>query len=346
MMAITIDEMLDLLSFAGAELGSGNANHGPMAAEALFALGRDEAVLPWVEDYRIRLTDRPSPSLAIPSSEWREFLGARDRLGDWIEFFQNELQEAAWRDVVRVWAPRLAPAVMAAATHGLIRTVHAARNLSSGDTPQRRYELAQGLGYWAARYYTLPGAPSTSNAGFSPTDALRRVERLHDLTFEGSGPISEQIKGLEGHPDFEPVIDLPDDAGDVSGFLSNLTETCAGIYLANPKNLIAFVHTVTAPSALRMLTQYLHEADARQAARFAWQACAGIYCWYSTTPPQDAAGWDAPEEGRDELIDRAVAAKGAHSIKFTEACLREYALNPSPVYLAAARDVSERVGPI
>ena len=42
-MAITIDEMLDLLSFAGAELGSGNANHGPMAAEALFALGRDEA---------------------------------------------------------------------------------------------------------------------------------------------------------------------------------------------------------------------------------------------------------------------------------------------------------------
>ena len=42
-MVITIDEMLDLLSYAGAELGSGNANHGPMAAEALFALGRDEA---------------------------------------------------------------------------------------------------------------------------------------------------------------------------------------------------------------------------------------------------------------------------------------------------------------
>jgi hypothetical protein len=30
-MSITIDEMLDLLSFAGTEHANGNANHGPMA---------------------------------------------------------------------------------------------------------------------------------------------------------------------------------------------------------------------------------------------------------------------------------------------------------------------------
>ncbi len=345
-MTITIDEMLDLLSFAGAELVNGNANHGPMAAEALFALGRDDAVLPWVEDYRSRLMDRPTPALAIPSSDWREYLGARERLGDWIELFENELEDAAWQDVLRVWAPRLAPAVMAAATHGLIRTAHSARSLSSGDTPQRRYELAHGLGYWAARYYTLPGEPSTTNMGHTPRAALERVERLHGPDFDGSGAISEQIKGLGGHPEFEPVINLADTGGDVSRFLSNLTETFAGIYLANPKNLIAFVHTVTAPSALRMLTPYLDEADARQAALYAWQACAGIYSWYSTVSPRDAGSWETPAEDWDEIIDRAVAANGAHSIKFTEACRREYALNPNPVYLAAAWDVSERVGTI
>ena len=38
-MAITIDEMLELLSFAGTELVNGNSNHGPMASEALFAMG-------------------------------------------------------------------------------------------------------------------------------------------------------------------------------------------------------------------------------------------------------------------------------------------------------------------
>jgi len=248
--------------------------------------------------------------------------------------------------VVRHWVPLLAPAVMAAATHGLIRTAHAARNLSSGDTPQRRYELAQGLGYWAARYYTLPGAPTATGEGHTPAAALERVERLHGPDFDGSGAISEQVKGLEDHPEFKPVINLADAGGDVSRFLSNLTETCAGIYLANPKNLIAFVHTVTAPSALRMLTPYLDEADARQAARYAWQACAGIYCWYSTVSPRDAGSWETPAEGWDEITDRAVAANGAHSIKFTEACRREHALNPNPVYLAAARDVSERVGAI
>ena len=345
-MAITIDEMLDLLSFAGAELVNGNANHGPMASEALFALGREDAVLPWVDEYRKRLTYRPSPSLPIPPEEWREYLGARERMGDWIELFENELSEAPWQEVVRQWVPRLAPAVMAAATHGLIRTAHAVRSLSSEETPQRRHELARGMGYWAARYYTLPGKPSAENAGHTPKAALDHVARLHGPDFDGSGSITEQIKGMEEHPEFASAIDLAEASGDLSPFISNLTETFAGIYLASSKNLVAFVHTVTAPSALRMLAPYLDEDDARQAARYAWQACAAVYSWYSTVPAQDNSGLTKPIEEKEELIDRAVAAGGAHSIKFTEACLREYALNPNPVYLAAARDAAERVGPV
>ena len=345
-MTITIDEMLDLLSFAGTELVNGNANHGPMASEALFALGRDEAVLPWVEGYRERLTDRPSPSLPISHSDWQECLGQRERLGDWIEFFQHELELAPWQEVVRQWVPRLAPAVMASATHGLIRTSHAVRSLSAAETPQRVYELAQGLGYWAARYYTLPGTPSSAYANNTPRVALNHVERLHGPEFDGTGSIVEQIKGMEDHSEFAPAIDLVDTSGDISRFISNLTETFAGIYLASPKNLVAFVHTVTAPSALRMLAPYLDDSDARQAARYAWQACAAVYSWYSTVPAQDTSGLEVPTEDHEDLIDRAVAAGGAHSIKFTEACLREYALNPNPVYLVAARDATERVGPV
>ena len=316
-MAITIDEMLDLLSFAGAELVNGNANHGPMASEALFALGREDAVLPWVDEYRKRLMYRPSPSLAIPPEEWREYLGARERMGDWIELFENELSEAPWQEVVRQWVPRLAPAVMAAATHGLIRTAHAVRSLSCEETSQRKSELAQGMGYWAARYYTLPGKPSAENAGHTPKAALDHVARLHGPDFDGSGSITEQIKGMEEHPEFASAFDLADASGDLSPFISNLTETFAGIYLASSKNLVAFVHTVTAPSALRMLAPYLDEDDARQAARYAWQACAAVYSWYSTVPAQDNSGLTKPIEEKEELIDRAVAAGGAHSIKFT-----------------------------
>ena len=346
MMAITIDEMLDLLSFASTEQLNGNANHGPMASEALFALGREEAVLPWVEGYKGRLTNRPSPSLRISPTDWQDSLGKSDRLGDWVEFFEHELESAPWQEVVRKWAPRLAPAVMAAATHGLIRTCHAVRSLSVAETPQRIDELAQGLGYWAARYYALPGTPSAANGGDVPASALDRVERLHGPDFDGSGPIVDQIKGMEDHPEFAQAIDLVDTSGDISRFISNITETFAGIYLASSKDLIAFVHTVTAPSALRMLEPYLDDADARQAARYAWQACAAVYSWYSTVPAQDTSGLEAPAEDHEDIIDRAVAAGGAHSIKFTEACLREYALNPNPVYLIAARDATERMGPI
>ena len=120
---------------------------------------------------------------------------------------------------------------------------------------------------------------------------------------------------------------------------------CSACSLANPKGVIAFVHTVTAPSALRLLAPYLSDADARLAARYAWQACAAIYAWYSTPPPPSTADLTPPTEDSEALLDRAVAAGGAHTIKFTEACLREYALNPKPVYLVAARDAAERVGP-
>ena len=345
-MSISLDEMLDLLSPFGSERANGNANHGPMAAEALFTLDRSESVLPWVENYKTGLIGANEANNPISRSEWRQLLGDRSRLGDWIAFFDRELAENPWQDTLREWVPPLAPAVMAAATHGLLRTCHAIRSLSIVETPQRLHELAQGLGYWAARYQVLPGSPSPHNAGYSPISAVEHVERLHGPDFDGSGGIVQQVMGLEEHPEFAGAIDLVDTDGDLSEFISNLTETFAAVYLANQKNLIAFVHTVTAPSALRMVAPYLAEADARAAAKYAWQACASIYSWYSVAPPLDTSELAIQTSDHEELKDRAVAAGGAHSIKFTEACLREYALNPKPVYLAAARDVSERAGQV
>ncbi len=48
----------------------------------------------------------------------------------------------------------------------------------------------------------------------------------------------------------------------------------------------------------------------------------------------------------DELVDRAIANADEHAIKFTEACIHEYALNPKPVYLAAAAHAIERLPPL
>jgi len=343
-MPATIDEVLDILHRTGPDLVGGNSNHGPMATEALFALGRPDAVLPWIEGYKSRFQDRPQTRSPIPREGWREALGDRSRVADWVAFFDRELAEAPWQAVLQAWVPRLAPGLWAATTHGPIRTGHAVRSLAASATPQRLHELAEGLGYWAARYQVLPGRPSGRPTSHSPSAAVQYVRRVHGPDFDASGSIVQQIKGLDDQPEFATAVDLVDTAGDLAWFLSDLTETCAGLYLANPKGLIAFVHTVTAPSALRLLAPYLREADARLAARYAWQACAAIYAWYSTTPPPTTADLTPPAENSETLIDRAVAAGGAHTIKFTEACLREYALNPKPVYLVAARDAAERVG--
>src|ERR1700692_4150238 len=106
-----LDEELDRLAGHGPGLANGNFNHAPMVAEALCALGRPGAVMPWLDRYRDRLVPRAAGGDPIRASEWRAVLGQRDRFTDWSEFFAEELREAAWRDVLDRWLARLAPGV-------------------------------------------------------------------------------------------------------------------------------------------------------------------------------------------------------------------------------------------
>ena len=294
MSAGPLDEVLDRFAATGPEFGPGLSNHGPMAAEALVALGRADAVAPWAE-------------------------------------------------VLETWVPRLAPGIMAGATHGILRTAHAVRSLERGVTGQRLAELGEGLGYWAARYQLLPGAarPQTL-ARLRVPEAVARVPLLPDEK-RSRGLIFDAVKAIE--PDgFAPVIDLVDVDGDPGAFVSEITRTFVRHYLANaPAASISFIHTVTAPSALRILSPHLSPDTRRSVMRYAWQACASIYAAYGTTPrpPEPAAA--APQFDAADLIDQAVAARDEHAIKFTEACLREYAITPDGAFIAAARDAVVRL---
>src|SRR6266436_818931 len=53
-----LDGALDRLAGYGPDLANGNFSHAPMVAEALCALGRPEAVMPWIERYRERIVAR------------------------------------------------------------------------------------------------------------------------------------------------------------------------------------------------------------------------------------------------------------------------------------------------
>src|SRR5215813_13689097 len=100
MMDSTFDEALERLRGTGSEVAGGVApNHGPMAAEALVALGCGDAVVAWADRYRHQLGAMPAPGLPVTASNWEQALGAIDRFGDWAAFFRVELAEAAWPGV-------------------------------------------------------------------------------------------------------------------------------------------------------------------------------------------------------------------------------------------------------
>ncbi len=60
-----LDEALEVLAPYGIELKNGNSNHAPMVAEALCAMGRPDAVMPWIARYRERMLTRPDEGARI-----------------------------------------------------------------------------------------------------------------------------------------------------------------------------------------------------------------------------------------------------------------------------------------
>lgn len=204
-----LDQTYTRLRATGPEFQGWLSNHGPMAADAMIRLGRGAEVERWVDGYVRRLEDPPASRWWITQDEWPQALGDPSRLGDWIALFDRELSEQSWQAVLVRWWPRLIDGAVASATHGLIRTGHAVRALLEAPTQARVAELAQSLGYWAARHQRLPGHPRPSGVA-NPDTALEAVPpmdtsggigaRLNDLARTSSWPTTVARLHLPGAP--------------------------------------------------------------------------------------------------------------------------------------------------
>ncbi len=339
-----LDDALDEIAPYGIELKNANSNHAPMVAEALCALGRPEAVMPWLARYRERMQARPAPGAPIRGDEWRAALGRRERFPDWALFFADELADAPWPTVLDRWVARLAPGFCAAATHGPIRVGHAVRGLAERETPSRRRELADALAGWAATWAQLPSSDGAAAARLPPREAIARVplvppaERL-------SGNIVAALGVLRDVPQFAPVIDLIDTTGAIAPHIADLTELFARVYLANARDIpttIAFIHAVTSHAALGNIVPFVGETTARETLRHAWQSGAALYaCYGGGVATAEAV---EPYDGTAEALAEAAIEHGdEHVIKFTEACLNRHAISAATPYFAAARHVGGMV---
>jgi hypothetical protein len=336
--ADSLDVALDDLAGYGPDLVNGFTSHAPMVVEALDALGRADAVLPWLERYRPSLTARPRPSEPIDPSAWQAALGREDRTPEWMALVQGELAAAPWRTVLARWTARLAPAYCASALHGALRVAHAARALSRRETPQRVRELGDALGAWAANHQTLPVPAARTDGRLAPDAAIEAVplQPPEERRFRGS--IVSALEGLAAFAPFAPVIDWIDVTPPPERVVSGMTRAFARVFLANardPLGAITFAHGVTGAAALRSLLPFVDAATARTLLRYAWQAGAALQASLGSEKPAASAPV-RPTPSRDALVAAAVAHGDDHAIKLTEACLREYAIEPDPLYPSAA----------
>lgn len=333
------DRALKALQWTGPELRNEAPNHAPMVIEALAALGRDDAVSEWIENYRPRLAQVPRSDAAI-QKDWKAALGDFNRFGEWRNLFDRELVASPWREVLEKWLPRLIPGSMAAGTHGVIRCGHACRALENEVTALRLKELANALAYCAARYRMLGTQPIL--AGPLGLKAAVRGLPFLDFPIDRRGPPPLVVEHLNGGVDFARAVNRLTQPSDVTSALNELAEIGARLYLRDAtRHPLVLLHAVTGPAAAQLLLANVSPILADAVFAYMWQAVAAWAAAFSTGLSVEPI--QAIDRTWDEIIDFSVASGDEHAIKFTEACHRLDALRPSPIFRVAARDWAHRV---
>lgn len=282
---------LDLLLEAHAEVlpeaaGSG-ANHYPMAAEALEALGRDDAIeVSWLRGAAGYAGELPR---VAPIERAADALGSYERFGDWLDFFRAALARAPWRSTVAEWAPRLAPGIAAATFHGVIRSAHAARALRLRESAARRNELAVGLAYWAARYTELPVNERLRGDGRSLRATLEGLEHPW-LADDADVDFSAVMQRLTAAP-LAPPVSLAEHDSSPRAELDHLVREAASAFLEMlvlERQRIWLLHTVTGPAAVDLLLPDVDPPGARRLVEHARQAVVALYAAYGAPYTADA----------------------------------------------------------
>lgn len=314
----------------------GLSNHGPMAAEALVAMRQADAVPAFLAAYVPRLRPRVAGRPIAPQARTAA-LGNPTRGADWVATFDAMIEAEGPAAVVARELPRLAEGAVAAALHGLIRTGHALRALARRDTPVRRRELAHGLGHWAASHQRLPGRPGArALPGHDVGTLLRTLPPAPGSNRQGL--ISARVDAVANLPGFAEAIEAVDlEALSFDDTITAIVDACAQLYLSTPAGRFVYLHGITGTSMLRVIAPWLDDAGRHALLRGTVHAIAALHVTHVDDGSRlDAAlpaiAFDPTTAARDAALSR-----DDHTIKLTEALLREHEVAPRPVLLHVAR---------
>ena len=147
------------------------ANHLPMVLVALHRMGAsDERLEAYCRIYHEQngLTPIPERIGEISRDNWRDFLGQREREGDYRAFFAGEVATLGATPAAIHYLPQLMPGMAASATHAFMRMAYATMTDSDEET-------GVALAYWAATYLSL----GPSRGAKPSTDDPARGSRVH-----------------------------------------------------------------------------------------------------------------------------------------------------------------------
>lgn len=305
------------------------ANHLPMAVSALDRLGVSEReIADFAGRYSEILEPMPAPTGVITESTTAEFLGRREAVASWIEFFKSRIAAAGAEATTRLWLDRLMPGISSTAFHGLLRLAYAVDD--GGDD-----ELAHALGQWAADYTTLGPLPSLAAAGRSPEAALALLSGSKGR-YRGDN-IIERMRQVCLDASFPGVVAS---AGSNELTTPALARAMLAAYRATRSFTV--LHGITACHAFRVLTPLM--ADASLARLYLWQALA---CAYISAGGPEAG---APLSGNDglsweQIVRLAAVAREEHDVKLVYTCRREFDFCGDDAYrLTAGAYMSSRAG--
>jgi hypothetical protein len=327
--ADAFDAVLERLHGTDMEFDGGLSNHGPMATEVLLHVGREDRICDWAGYYMPILAAAPAPGSAIASSDQAAQLGNYERRADWLATFLAGANLATA-------LPMLLPGMMA--MHGTLRTGHAVRALAVADTPARQTELAHGLAYWAARFERVPGEPGSQPvSGRDLVTALDQLALVPESKQVSGGLIKDRLVPLASVPTFTSDIARVDlDVWPIERSITELAAAAARLYIADGgRSDLGLLHAFDVTSILRVLLPHMDATTQRAALGYAFQCVAALHATHSPASGVPTGPYSLARTA-EEIAAAGAAADDEHTIKFTEAAVREYGIDPRPEFLAAA----------
>jgi Questin oxidase-like len=243
------------------------ANHLPMVLVALHRMGAsDERLEAYCHIYheQNRLAPIPERIGGVRRDNWREFLGEREREGDYRAFFAGEVARLGATPAALHYLPQLMPGIAASATHAFMRMAYATMTDSDEET-------GVALAYWAATYLSLGSSrgltPSTDDpaevlAFMNGPETFRHVEPERDLLWHFMRAVSEKAE-------FAPVVDRLAIGPETH---DRIARCSISLYAATFD--FCALHAVTGTHWLRLIAP--RTPDAATPLRYFWQAIASL----------------------------------------------------------------------